>query len=361
MNLNQIAIVLRRRWWVVASVLLLTVLAAALTVVRGSDYEATASLLLASPELGGSDQTPSESGATLDPSIIVEIVDGDSTRVDLGSQFDVTDYSVTVIADRILRVEAASDTAAGVVQTADAVIGEIQRVAEDLYAEEGRDATLDILSRPTIARQRTLSSPIGETSVEFFAAGSVLLAVKEVNEIAASNPYTASGETLRVLAEVVEPERVRESITKGIDDGDAKFEIIFDSYDVAPILHVVATAPNAEAAMDTLEAAVAFLDGDLKERQALAGADGSTYLSYQRLVYPEVAEQAGGLQRPIATIVVLGVVAAVSLAVLVDTIIANRKKRRSTAGKHGHEQARGLVPAENPERILSPAESREAS
>jgi hypothetical protein len=367
MNLSEIARVLQRRWMVVASVLLLTVLAVFLTAIRAnSDFQATAILLLASPELGGSDQQTSESSddgsMALSPSIIAEIVRGDNTRVALGPESNVTDYAVTVTADNILQVEATNDTADGVVQTADAVIDEIQRVVEDLKAENSEPAaTLDILSRPRVPRERTLVGPTGETSVEYYASGSVLLTI-EANETELFNPYTPSGGTLRVLVEVASTERVRESIMDVIDDDEATFELIFDSRDVAAVLHVVATANSADGAMDTLDAAVGFLDDDLEERQMLAGADESTFLWYQRLAYPDEAEVAsGGLQRPIATIIVLGVVAAVSLAILVDSVIGSRRKMRSAVGPDASDDDGELTQTESPQRTLKPAKSREAS
>jgi hypothetical protein len=360
MNLDQLARVLRRRWWVVAPVLLLTLVAGWFAVARAnSTFQATATLLLASPDLSAADRG-AEEVPVLRPSIVAEIVRSDDTRVSLGT--GATDYSVTVTPEGILQVEATSETATGVVDTADAVIDEIVRVVEDMNEEDpGPDATLNVLARPSLARERTVLTASDDTKIEFFASGSVLMNVgEEAANGGAFNPYTPSEGTLRVLAEVVSPERVRNSITQEVDDENAEFELVFDIRDVAPVLNVVATATSSDATMDTLDAAVAFLEADLAERQTLAGADESSFLWYQRLAYPEVAEVAsGGLQRTLATILVLGCIAAISLAVVVDAIIERRK--RGASGKHAIVEREDLVEAEPVESKLDSAASREAS
>jgi hypothetical protein len=363
MSLTEIAQVLYRRWWVVVSVLVLTLVAVWLTISTDSEYQATATLLLASPELGGSGQQVPEAEPTFNPSVVVEIVDGDDTRVKLGSEFDISDYSVTATGENIIEVEARSDTPNAVVRTADAVVDEILLVVEALNADApGTEAVAEVLSRPQLARERTVEDPTGAPVVEYYATGSVLVNGAGSIEAAVPNPYTASEGTLRVLVEVASPGQVRQSILDEVNHGDPGFELVFDSRDIAPVLHVVATASEPAAAMQTLNAVVAFLDGDLAERQVLAGADESTFVWFQRLAYPDRAEPAtGGVLRPIATIVVLGVVAAVSLAVLVDTAIAYRTKRRSAAGRHVPNVGGKGVETESPERALDPAQSREAS
>lgn len=361
MSLSDIARVLRRRWWVLVAVLALTVVALVLTVVSlKSQYEATAALHLAQPELRASETESSNhrDAVTLSPLVVTEIVEGDSTREKLGYATGTTDYSVALIGEGVLQVEATSAEAAPVVPAANAVLDEIERLIADANAQDSLTRmSIEILSRPSVVRERPVpldddmvTGEEGEQpQIEYYATGSVLLAVDEVETVTPRNPYTASSGTLRVMLEVADAEAVRDAILDEFDDDEADYEFVFTAGDEAPIVYVVATARSSQDAMDTLEAVVALLDEELRSRQVEAGADESTHIWYQRLSYPDEAEPvAGSLRRPIATVLVLGIVAAISLAVLADSIIGYLALRKGDGGEGFDEVvARVQVPQES--------------
>jgi len=366
MNLKNIFGALRRRWWAAGLVLGVTAAAVVWVVSNTADqYQATATLLLAGPEIMGLEGQPAEDEATeeeatedevsqggvndvrLDPNVVVEIANGDSVRSRLG--IEGVEYSVISVGEGILRVEALSDSEEGVVETALAVIEEIERIAEDLEASDPvSTAEITILSQPQFVRERAIEpSPDGEDpgdqedQVEYVAVGSVFLAVDEApDEAPQGNPYTASDGTLRVIQEVASTDQAREAVLGGIEDETASFAMVMQPRDAVPFVYVEATAGSPEATMATLDAAVSFLDEALAQRQSITGADESTWLAFQRIAVDEEAElMAVRLGRPIATVLVLGVVAAVSLALLVDSLFYTRASAHLAGSKSVSEEA----------------------
>lgn len=350
MNLKNIFGALLRRWWIAGLVLVLTAAATIWIVSNTKDqFQATATLLLATPEIVGSggpaseDPAPDEGAAPsevddvrLDPNVVVEIASGDSVRSRLG--IEGVEYSVTSMGDGILRVEAVSDSEVGVVETATAVIDEIARITDELEeSDPARTGEISVLAQPQFARQRTIpATPSGDDlqdQVEFFAVGSVFLAITE-NPVQASqgNPYTASEGTLRVMQEVASTDAAREAVLDGIEDETASFEVAVQPRDAVPFMYIEATAGSPQSTIATLDAALAFLDEDLAQRQAITGAADSTWLALQRIAVSEEPELlAVSLGRPIAAVLVLGVVAAVTLALLVDSLFYTRASAQHLA------------------------------
>jgi len=339
MRLSPIAAAMRRRWWVVAGVMLITVFGVIWTVTTNARYEATAILLLASPAITGaeSDQVPDEDdgsasdpavaddqgdGTALHPAVVVEIAESDNTRESLGLAASDVDYTITATENGIIRVETVADVESRLVATATTLIREIERIVAELdTADPLRTAAPRVLSEPRFVRQRTVVEADGTSRTEFYAVGSVLVEIDETLAAAPLNPYIASDQTLRVIEEVASTTPVIEAIREEVGDEEAEFEIVFQQRDAAPIVHVVASAMTPESTMSTLDAALAFLDADLADRQARAGADESTWIFFQRLALPtEAVTPEGSLRRPIATIIVLGLIAATTLAVLVDSL-----------------------------------------
>lgn len=347
MNLRSVYEALRRRWWVVAPILLLT--AGGIIWVSSeanAEYEATAILLLAEPRVAGTDTggepengTVDEDGAILDPSVVIQIVEGDATRSNLGASASTIDYTVTEVGEGVLRVEATSSSPDSVVAVVNTVIGEVDRVVQELdAADENRSATTRVLARARVPRQRTTLNEDGEGETEYYASGSVQLDITDTSGL--QSPYTASAGTLRVLEEAASTPTVTESIREEVDDPRARFELDYQLRDAAPIVHVIATGSSPESTMGTLEAVLGYLDADLAERQALTGAEESTWVEFQRLAMPEEAQSPEGrLRRPIVTILVLGFLAAASLAVLVDALMSQERHLSTTPESETNELA----------------------
>ena len=338
MNLISIFQALRKRWWVAGLVLLITAAGVYWVVSNARDqYQAAATLLLAGPELVGGDggnigesDSSQEAEVRLDSSVVLEIAEGDEVRARLGSVGEGIDYSITPVAEEILRVEAVSGSEDAVVEMANAVIDEIRRVTEELDGSDTqRTGEVTILSEPRSVRERTILGSEGADQTEYFAEGSVLLAIEETfddsADVSTANPFAPSIGALRLIQEVSSTAAAREQVLATVGDEQASFEVVFETRDPIPLMFVTASASTPQTTMATLEATLLFLDGALADRQALTGADESTWLQFQRIAVPETAEPMGvRLGRPIATVLVLGVVAAVSLALLVDSMMSYR-------------------------------------
>ena len=337
MNLMKIVDALVRRWWVALPIVLMTV-GAVIWIASGStaEYQARARLLLASPAIVGVDtESPDQENerAILDPVVVREIAEGDATRAQIGVLGNDVDYSITDVGNGIFRIETVSSDEDSVLEVAPAVIEAVEGVVAELDAADAdRTAEVQILSEPRFVRQRTVETDEG-VETEYFARGSMALVISGTGASGVTgdpNPYSASVGTLRVLEELSSTEAVLAAVREEVGDSAAAFELQFDTRDAAPLVHVVATATTPETTMATLDSVLMFLDEDLQERQALTGANESTFVRLQRLSVPDEAEvPEGSLRRPIATIIVLGLVGAVSLAVLVDSLMTAR-----TGGEH---------------------------
>lgn len=344
MNLSSVFRVLKERWWVAGLVLLVTAAGVYWIVSTATDrYEAYATLLLVTPDVVGSDDEPStaqQPDLILDPAVVSEIAGGDGFLSRLGSNERNVDYSITPVGGGVLRVEARSDSEDVVLDTAAALIDEIRRVAEQLdESDPQRAGEVSVLSQPRFARERTITDREGNDQTEYYSVGSVYLAIsEEFRPSTPPNPYTASDGTLRVIQEASSDPAAREEILAGTENEQASFEIGRQSRDPVPLLYVTTSAATPQATMDTLDSVVSFLDSDLADRQASTGADESTWLELQRLVFVEEAEKVEArLGRPIAAVVVLGVVAALSLALLIDSLVSGPVGRRSTLPSEGED------------------------
>jgi len=335
MDVAEIAKAVQRRWQVAASVLLVTLVATIVVMVSAaSQHQAVASLLLVAPEIVGSssDDSETDTPSILTPGVVAEVVEGDEIRQGLDVPGGPADYEVIVTQDgTILRVEATAETEARVVPTAAAVVEAIERTVAEFVEQTGSEGDsaviLEVLSRPSLARQRTVIDESGQSRVEFVANGSVLLLTGELVRPEKGNPFSPSEGTLRVLQEVASSPSTRASVLSGKEGADYFVEL--DTREGAAILRVTATASTMDGTLDVLHAAIAALDGDLAERQALTGAPEASWLRLQRLYVPELATDVSGtLTRPLVTIIGLGLLAAVSLAVLADSILLARSKKR---------------------------------
>lgn len=314
-----------RRWWVVVPVLLLTMGGVVLVgISAGSQYQARATLLLAGPEIAPGDAADDGLGAILDTSVVIEMAEGDATRALLDP--NIVRHSVSEVGSGVLRIEAVGEPGAPVVPAGRTIIAEVERVVEELDAEDDeRAAEVRVLSEPRSPRQRIIVEANGDTRTEVFSVGSIQLLIAGQAPSSVENPYNPSGGFLRIIDEDAAVPAVSESIREAVGDPEASFDLQYDSRDAAAIVHVVATATTAETTMATMNEALAFLDEDVARRQTLAGADESTWIVFQRIALPQEAEVlSSSLGRPIAAVVGLGVVAAASLAILVDSLLAAR-------------------------------------
>lgn len=331
MDIIEIARTVFRRWYVVVPVLMVTgVLVFAVASNAEPTYETSGSFLLADAALVGGSEQP---GVTVTPQVVGEVVQGDAVRQRVREQGGTADYEVAVEnAEGLMRITATGESEQAAVTTVQVVTEEIQRALAERQAEAGtpeqRRGTVEVLSSASTAR---LVVPDG---AEDEAAGYVSTGALKVNlpDDTGGNPYAASlGGTTRVLEEVMQSPQVRQEIT-GERSADT-YEVTMLPRDTAPILNLAVTSASAQGAMDTYDAVADRMATELRERQELAGARPASMLTLQPLSVPAGVTVAGGeLRRPLIVIVGLGLVAAISLAVLVEGLATRARRERRRRG-----------------------------
>lgn len=331
MDIIEIALTVFRRWYVVVPVLMLTgVLAYAVASNAEPEYQTAGSFLLADAALvGDRDQPP----VSVTPQVIGEIVQGGAVRQQVRQQGGTADYEISVEGpDGLMRVTAAGDSEAAAVTTVQVVMEEIQRALSERQAEAGVPeqgrGSVEVLSSAASAEQQVVDEGEETEAVRFVSTGSLRMNLPSDG----GNRYAASLDgTARVLGEVMLSPHVRQEITGG-DDSET-YEVTMQPRDSAPIINVAVTSTSAQGAMETYDAVADRMATELRQRQEIAGAPPSSMLTLQPLAVPVGVAPAGGeLRRPLLVIVGLGLIAAVSLAVLVEGLATRSSRDRRRRG-----------------------------
>jgi hypothetical protein len=336
MDVIEIVRTVFRRWYVMVPVLLLTAgLAYTVVATAESQYETTGSFLLTQASLVGGDQGGGgTTQVSVSPAVIAEVVQGDEVRARVRDQGGSADYDIETGDEGLLRVTAAGATEDATVRTAQLVVEQVAQVLAERQdaAEipEQRRITSEVLSTAAFARQQVTGVGTEEESVRYVARGSVRL-VGPGDQ--GANPYAAStGGTIRVLEEVLASPQVRRELRDAGAPGE--YEVGARPRDTAPIVYVVGRATSPDGSMQAFSMAVDRLRAELRDRQEAAGAASATMLTFEPLSIPTGAALVGGeLRRPLIVIVGLGLVAAVSLAILVEGLASRARSRRSRRAK----------------------------
>lgn len=125
------------------------------------------------------------------------------------------------------------------------------------------------------------------------------------------------------------------------------------------IIQLAVRAGSGESALAAYDRAFAVLEAELATRQRQSGAEEETWLQAQVLTQPDGAEEFPGSEtRAMLAVAALGVVAAVSAALMLDTVVTPR--RRSRAGATAAVAAGQQAPAapSRPSRPASESSSR---
>lgn len=329
MDIMDVLRAIARRYWVVLPILIVTFVGAALVVTNAiPTYEARATLQLVDPTELGRAEPQTASSQFADTRVIVEVVLSDTTRTSLGKDASA-DYTVSLSDNgKIISVQAFGDQDA-VVPTASAVIGAISGIFADVEEDLGETtkASFEVLAQPTQARERIVTVGPDVTATEYYALGAVLVDFQETDPIAA-NPIGAGEGTLRALEIVAESASIKRS-EFDIDPEEGTRDYSIDLIPRTSILTIDANGTSSEETIELLGDVSQFLEAKLDQRQAATGADESTWLEFETLAAdPEGERVSGNLRRPLLTVLGLGVVAAVSLAVLADNLLNLRSERR---------------------------------
>lgn len=339
LDLLTLLVVVLRRWPVVLPVLALTALVAVyLANTTPAEYQARASLLLTPYEqslMADEDGGSAMSAQELDTSSIIELLQSPATRSRLRSQGATGDYAIAVIGDgSILRVTATGEAEDKAVRTVEAVFEEIERVVRT--GQEGVSGALPVrverLASPGLVSQAQADEEGGKSSA--VASGSMLLVRPDAGE----NPYRASGYSSRVLQEVIGGPTGRRRVREA--GGTGTFLIEQLNRDTAPILYVEATDAEAESTDRTLDAVLDVLTDELAVRQSALGIPPTVQMVLEPLAMPGRATLvSNNLKRPILTVAGLGIVAAVSIALLVEAFVASAPRRRAPRSPTGASSA----------------------
>lgn len=355
MDVIEIMRATRRRWYVVIPVLLLAGGLAYMVAAKAQpEYQAVGSFLL-------TDASPA--GNQLTPAILLEVTQGDqgdTVQQRVRERGGTADYELhTNTARGVVTITAEGESEQAAVDTVQLVLEEVQRelirLEEDAGVLAGQAAAVEIVS-PDSAEREVVDDGSEDSEARYVAGGSLHFTPEE----GVGNPFAESpAGTLRVLEEVIKSPHVQQDIMDGAD------LLAYDAYtvprDPAPIINVSASSTRPQAAMDGFRVVADRLEQELEERQEQAGVPPSASLTLEPLSTPVAANLIGGqMRRPLIAIIGLGLIAALSLALLVEGVAARSRMpsgdrdetqpSADTPARHGMQEPAGPPDADTPSR-----------
>lgn len=332
--------VLWQRWYIVVPFVVITLVVTAF-VGSGIEptYAAEGSMLLRD----GQSDSSATTGASADSGI-----DGDTESVPVSTvvlaeraqtgevrreltRNGQTDYVVTAESDGIIRVEASGASADQAVKTARRVLNRLAALAED----EGGQAR--IVNKPADAEIGGEGSGVGGSTggngtaaQRYVAVGSVYVTVS----LRGGNPYGADAYTAKILEQVMLSPEVRKRATEG--GRSAEYDVSLDSRDPAPLMYVTVNGPDANGVMTTYERVISEMQAELKIRQDELGVGPARQTTLETLLLPTSPDTtSGGKLRTVVAILGVGLFAAVSLTLLVDSILTRRREGAAASDVDG--------------------------
>lgn len=192
-----------------------------------------------------------------------------------------------------------------------------------------------------------------QISPEFQVSGDVILLSPATLDGGASvNPWSRFGGAETGAAAALVTVLNGASTKERLVVGDVKTVDVGINRSNGAIIGVSVLATSSEGALRGYQDVVAELDEQLRLRQAEAGAAVETWLRLDALTVPSRAEELPGSRtRAMAALAVVGVVAAICAAVVLDVTVgarlAHRSRRRAARGRvlpppHPGDAATGL-------------------
>jgi hypothetical protein len=325
MDVFEIFRIVLRRWNVVMPMLAITLLAAVFVAFNTQPaYEGIATVLVKAPIGFGSGEDTTTGAGSMTPSIIRTIALSDDVRARLERDAGIkADYSITADDDGIMTVKARATERDIVVPTVEAVLAEMRGIVQRRSERSGQQASLDVLADAT--RERAVEG-------EFVASASAVL---DTPQAPLDNPFLSLDYSTRVLVAAMQADAVRDDI---IEPGSgATFEVAQEPRDPAPLLFITVTGPSNDVVLGTLDNAITAMTEILDEQQGeSASAEGGFRVTIDTLSKPEAATlESTNLLRPLVLIIGLGLLSAVSLAVLVDSRARPGDRQWHLAGRNG--------------------------
>lgn len=323
MDILEILRIVARRWVFVVPVLIVTGVAAVVIASNTEPtYEAAAITVVKGPNVASTDDAATTAIA---PSIIRTIMASPAERAEVQQEAEGADFSVKARGDGTLRVTARSSTDGRVVPAVEAVVDRMSAVVRERSERSGNVSILDVLAEPVQERRSDGS---------YVASASTSIMPVRASGDAMTSPFYAA----RMLEASTLDATVRRNIVE--PGSGATFEVAQQPRDEAPLLFVTATAPTAKGALRTMDSAVSELRSVLADAQAGTApgdADDAFLTTLDVVSRPgEASLESTNLLRPLIVIIGLGLMASVSLAVLVDAFARGELRswgtREPTAG-----------------------------
>ena len=312
-----------RRWMIVVPIVVVTLLVA-FVVGTGTEpeYEADGTVLLVS---GVRAPSSADSGAVVTAPVFAEALSSNEVSDRLRKGGVTVPYKVDVDpATSILRVTATSDDPAANIRTVEVVLDNLDEELRRLEEATGVvGGNIELLLGPGDQANAGAPSAVGSAFLVPSGAGT-------------PNPYPPSGYTTRILEQIMLGAEARHRVA-ALAGGEATFEVTQHPRDPAPIMSISVLATDAGLAERTFHAVKTTIDGVLAERQEEAGVAEMSRTRVNVLTAPAGAvESSGTLVKSVAIIIGLGLIAAATAAILVESIAASRTTRRPEMSGNGH-------------------------
>ena len=307
-----VAGIVRRHWLATVPMLLLTILVVGLLESgRPVVYDASSSLLLASPEVDPGRFPDSESTLRT----LAERLGGSSMDDELG--WDSDDLQAVTVDERtlelIVRGPSTSETRERLADVSE-WIGEI---LTSMQAAAGY-APADRIRMRVIA-----PDPVPVVDVAGVFEASALIRLEDAGP-ADANPYGSSASTLRLLQVTASSDRGQQRLRASVGD-DAEVQVHVDPRDPAPVIHVTAYGLLPESTLNAVLAGQRFLEEEIEARQDRAEVPQSARVWLDPLSRPVEANRLTPL---VATSSLLALAAGSVLAVGVAAAVDWRVRRR---------------------------------
>lgn len=332
MDILTIARSVFRRWYVVVPIV-----AGALAVAFYMNstippqYEAQGQILLASPDL--------------DPSNLPR------SFVDLGELAGllVTDavQAPLLAGDASIDVSASGDTLALVVSSSSPtdsrttnqnIIAWLGEQVEDRQADEDFEAGERLVLQSATQAIEDADEPLSDDEAEFGGAASVdgaeLATTIQLDDPAARvvNPFGASNQTARVLTVAIQSDEGRRRVAERSGPG-VSFSLGQDARDAAAIMTITTVGADPQAVLDAFDHVTAELRTSLADREARAEVPPTRRTRIEPIAAPQsVIDVSPPLDRSVAAIIGLGGLAAIAVAVMIDSIAARRRPKATGGG-----------------------------
>lgn len=332
-----------RRWWITLPLLVLTAVAAWSIGVREEvryHMEGSYALnaFLPTPD---ADDVPITLEPVLGAEVIIQLVQADSTKTDLGVVPDDT-YTIRSEQDdagTVFIVAAEGGDPWVVVGIADRVLDRIGQQIDQL--QEGADVPVERrlttrrLATPLAAdpQYSALALEQAELSGEapkptsYIAIGSTLLpTIPAVPEAPIRpNPFPPHEETVRLLLERLTAPEIMSDLSPR-DTTVVEFSTL--PGDRSRVFYTSVTADRSEWAQQAFDRAQDIASRELQQMQDRADVAGEGRTTVLTLAAPEQPEaRQGDTRRAMLTTIALGLIAAMSIAVLVDGYLQGRTVR----------------------------------